>query len=63
MAHRLPQKLLWVGVLIAATSSSHAPAERKLNVVFFLVDDLGQRGVGCYGRSFFETPAIDAIAK
>ena len=40
-------------------------AEKNLkpNVVFFLVDDLGQRDVGCYGSQFHETPAIDQLAK
>jgi arylsulfatase A-like enzyme len=33
------------------------------NIVFFLVDDLGQRDVGCYGSQFYETPAIDQLAK
>ena len=33
------------------------------NIVFFLVDDLGQRDVGCYGSEFYETPAIDQLAK
>jgi len=37
--------------------------ERRPNVVFFLVDDLGQRDVGCYGSQFYETPAIDQLAK
>ena len=36
---------------------------KKPNVVFFLVDDLGWRDVGCYGSSFYETPAIDQLAK
>ncbi len=36
---------------------------RKPNVVFFLVDDLGWPDVGCYGSSFYETPAIDRLAK
>ncbi|MDE0840448.1 MAG: sulfatase [Kiritimatiellae bacterium] len=40
-----------------------AGAQRKPNVIFFLVDDLGQRDVGCYGSNFYETPAIDALAK
>ena len=38
-------------------------AHQKPNVIFFLVDDLGQRDVGCYGSQFYETPAIDALAK
>lgn len=33
------------------------------NVVFFLVDDLGQRDMGCYGSTFYETPHIDQLAK
>lgn len=33
------------------------------NVVFFLVDDLGQRDLGCYGSSFYETPNLDRLAK
>lgn len=40
-----------------------AEKKRKPNVVFFLVDDLGQRDVGCYGSQFHETPAIDQLAK
>ncbi|MGB0578374.1 MAG: sulfatase [Limisphaerales bacterium] len=36
---------------------------RRPNIVFFLVDDLGQRDVGCYGSSFYDTPAIDQLAK
>jgi arylsulfatase A len=39
-----------------------APA-RPFNVIFFLVDDLGQRDVGCYGSKFYETPSIDRLAK
>ena len=37
-------------------------AQQKPNVVFFLVDDLGQRDVGCFGSQFYETPAIDQLA-
>lgn len=33
------------------------------NVIFFLVDDLGQRDLGCYGSTFYETPNIDRLAK
>ncbi|HJN13052.1 MAG TPA: sulfatase [Pirellulaceae bacterium] len=37
--------------------------ERRPNVVFFLVDDLGWRDLGCYGSSFYETPNIDRFAE
>jgi arylsulfatase A len=37
--------------------------EKPLNVVFFLVDDLGWSDVGSYGSSFYETPSIDRFAE
>ena len=48
---------------LAVGTSSGLLAERKFNVVFFLVDDLGQRDLGCYGSQFYETPAVDALAR
>ena len=36
---------------------------RKPNIIFFLVDDLGWSDVGCYGSVFHETPNIDRLAK
>ncbi len=50
--------VLAVGVI----SASARAAERPPNVVFFLVDDLGWRDLGCYGSGFYETPHIDAFA-
>jgi arylsulfatase A-like enzyme len=44
-------------------SSLDLPAKGRPNIIFFLVDDLGQRDVGCYGSQFHETPAIDQLAK
>ena len=32
------------------------------NVVFFLVDDLGQKDIGIEGSTFYETPNIDKLA-
>jgi arylsulfatase A len=40
-----------------------AKEKEKLNVVFFLVDDLGWTDVGCYGSSFYDTPQIDQFAQ
>jgi len=37
-------------------------SEKPLNIVFFLVDDLGWKDVGCYGSRFYETPNIDKLA-
>ena len=35
---------------------------KKLNFVFFLIDDLGWTDLGCYGSTFYETPSIDRLA-
>ncbi len=54
-------------ILLHATlslgTSAVVQAGKDFNVVFFLVDDLGQRDVGCYGSQFYETPAIDSLAR
>ncbi|MBN2329554.1 MAG: sulfatase [Candidatus Omnitrophica bacterium] len=40
-----------------------ACADRKpLNVILFLVDDLGWTDLGCYGSRYYETPNIDRLA-
>jgi len=38
-------------------------AAQKPNFVFFLIDDLGWRDLGCFGSSFYETPNIDDLAR
>ena len=35
---------------------------RKPNVIVVSIDDLGHDELGCYGNTFNETPAIDALA-
>jgi len=35
---------------------------KKLNFVFFLVDDMGWMDAGCCGSRFYETPNIDKLA-
>lgn len=49
----------------AASLGQHAPAVSKAqpNIIFILVDDLGYADVGFNGSSYYETPAIDALAK
>jgi len=39
------------------------PESQALNIIIFLVDDLGWRDVGCYGSRFYETPNIDRLAR
>jgi arylsulfatase A len=61
--------LLAAAALMAILLTNHGfaaqpgGAKRPPNVVFFLVDDLGWRDVGCYGSSFYDTPNIDRLAK
>ncbi|MHC4124237.1 MAG: sulfatase, partial [Planctomycetota bacterium] len=43
-------------------SSSQVEGKKKLNFVFFLIDDMGWADVSCYGSSFYETPNIDKLA-
>lgn len=38
-------------------------ADGPPNVVLFLIDDLGQRDLGCYGSKFYKTPNVDQLAK
>ncbi|MCA9139213.1 MAG: sulfatase, partial [Planctomycetales bacterium] len=55
-------------LFICSCFSASVPAvvwsaqSRGPNVVFFLVDDLGWRDLGCYGSPLYETPNIDRIA-
>jgi arylsulfatase A-like enzyme len=38
-------------------------AQKNPNIVFFLADDLGQRDLGTYGSTFYETPHLDRLAR
>jgi len=50
------------GVLPFLRPASHAAAPPKPNFVFILIDDMGQRDLGCYGSTFFETPSVNRLA-
>lgn len=76
IARRVARSLAvtWVGILIVVNAVARADevsadevrideSRQPLNVVFILVDDLGWSDLGCYGSDFYETPAIDALAK
>ena len=49
-------------LMVVSLISSAANAEERPNIVFFLVDDLGWKDLGCYGSSFYDTPNIDRFA-
>ncbi len=37
-------------------------AEKRPNIIFFLIDDLGWSDLGCYGSKYHLTPNIDKLA-
>jgi arylsulfatase A len=59
-------RFLPVLVLALAGCGSEADSERSadepLNIVLFVVDDLGWRDAGVLGSEFYRTPAIDELA-
>lgn len=56
-------KMKKIALLLLLLATSFAPAaERKLNFIFILVDDLGWTDLGCQGSKFYETPNIDRLA-
>jgi arylsulfatase A len=54
--------LLASGISLLISLAGCGPAERPPNVLLVIVDDLGWRDLGVYGSTFYETPAIDALA-
>ena len=46
---------------LAATAA--APARRKPNIVFIILDDLGYGDFGCYGQKLIRTPNVDSVAR
>ena len=52
-------------ILLAALLAIHVSAtaaDRKPNVIVFLVDDMGWMDCGVYGSKYYETPNIDRFA-
>ena len=59
---RLPRRLLPLLFPCLAVLALGADRPRP-NVVLFLADDYGQRDVGAYGSTFYETPNLDRLAR
>src|SRR5687768_5170040 len=53
--------LAFASVLFIAALTAADP--KRPNIVFILADDLGQRDLGAYGSTFYETPNIDRLAR
>ncbi len=56
--------LLFSLIILFTISSgcSKKEEQKKPNVLFILVDDLGWNDLGCYGSTFYESPNIDKLA-
>ncbi len=44
------------------SSSGRSATNKRSNIVFIFIDDLGYKDLGCYGSRYYETPHIDKLA-
>jgi len=49
--------------LAALRATGKPQPSAKLNIVLFLIDDLGWRDLGCQGSTYYQTPNIDRLAR
>jgi len=49
-------------LITSCVQSANSKDQKRQNVVFILIDDLGWSDVACYGSSFYDTPNIDKLA-
>ena len=59
---KLRNYFLLILALVCCADTARAE-QPKMNVVFFLIDDLGWRDLGCNGSDYYKTPNIDRLAK
>jgi len=52
-----------VGLLLSWTSVAVLAAEKRPNIVFFLVDDQRNDTLGCAGHPILKTPTVDRLAE
>jgi arylsulfatase A-like enzyme len=55
--------VLLAGVHVVTTAGAQRGTSDKPNILFILADDLGQRDLGSYGSTFYETPHLDRLAR
>ncbi|MHC5067129.1 MAG: sulfatase [Planctomycetota bacterium] len=48
--------------LVMLCSAASLAAADQPNVIVILADDLGWKGLGCYGSTYYETPHLDRLA-
>lgn len=65
MFFRNPRSRYKLSLLVCSFILVHfsSLAEKPLNVVFFLIDDLGWMDIGANGSNYYKTPHIDQLAK
>jgi len=54
---------LLLAPLVTLNGAKVTKPPTRPNILFILADDLGQRDIGIYGSSFYETPNIDRLAR
>ncbi len=54
--------ILWITILWLFVPGGMSGAERRPNIIFIMVDDLGYGDLGCYGQKEIQTPHIDRLA-
>ena len=62
MRLKMLQRRIFTVLICVSCLISAANAERKPNIIFILVDDMGWADIGCYG-SEIKTPNIDKLAE
>jgi arylsulfatase A-like enzyme len=67
-AYNGPQQMNWIlaivfGLFALAGGLPSAGPPGRLNIVLFLIDDLGWRDLGCQGSAFYQTPNLDRLAR
>jgi len=54
--------LLFLVFVACSCAAPLSAAERKPNIVFILIDDMGWTDIGCMGSDLYQTPNIDRLA-
>ena len=55
--------LLSIRGIVTADDEPAGETSNRRNILFFFMDDMGWKDLGCYGGKFIETPAADQLAK
>ena len=61
------KKILFLAILpftfLSCITDSTSTKEKKPNIIFIMVDDLGKEWISCYGSESIKTPNIDELAE